>query len=301
MTDSCYQSLNLLSCLLFPVARGSVKKVEKEEEHSSITVEISRLYRQKTQIFASGGVRVRKWTGHIKMPLQCGVKSGEGDFLFTGTVRFGEAWMGCAPRYKDFLRLYHAAQQRGANPCHVDTDWAIYLPALGQVLNVWGRKLNSVYAEERKDWETGPVAEPRSFPAALWLCENKERSSWMLPSSTIAGLFFSENVFQLPFSFANEELAGFKCSKLHLVFMCIKCEWTLYILKLCMLCKKLDVQFWSYFLLQKCKKVKANYFLFCLKNDLQCNAWIHVLFRLYSCKKQTKNSKIFFFFFCPWE
>lgn len=104
------------------MARGSIKKVEQEEEHSSVTVQISRLYRQKTQVFVSGGVRVRSWTGHIKMPLQCGVRSGEGEFLFTGTVRFGEAWMGCAPRYKDFLRLYHEAQQQGTNPCHVDTD-----------------------------------------------------------------------------------------------------------------------------------------------------------------------------------
>uniref|UniRef100_A0AAQ5ZHW6 Meteorin-like protein n=1 Tax=Amphiprion ocellaris TaxID=80972 RepID=A0AAQ5ZHW6_AMPOC len=104
------------------VARGSIKKVDREEERSSVTVEISRLYRQKTQVFVSGGVRVRRWTGRIKMPRQCGVRSGEGEFLFTGTVRFGEAWMGCAPRYKDFLRLYHEAQQQGNNPCHMDVD-----------------------------------------------------------------------------------------------------------------------------------------------------------------------------------
>ncbi|XP_028268677.1 meteorin-like protein isoform X2 [Parambassis ranga] len=104
------------------VARGSIKKVDQQEDHSSVTVEIRRLYRQKTQVFVSGGVRVRNWSGQIKMPLQCGVKSGDGEFLFTGTVRFGEAWMGCAPRYKDFLRLYHEAQQQGTNPCYVDTE-----------------------------------------------------------------------------------------------------------------------------------------------------------------------------------
>ncbi|KAM3864486.1 meteorin-like protein [Diretmus argenteus] len=104
------------------VARGSIKKVEQEEELSSVTVEISRLYRQKTQVFVSGGVRVRRWTGQVKMPLRCGAKLGDGEFLFTGAVRFGEAWMGCAPRYKDFLRLYRDAQQQGTNPCHVDTD-----------------------------------------------------------------------------------------------------------------------------------------------------------------------------------
>ncbi|CAN9505643.1 unnamed protein product [Ophioblennius macclurei] len=104
------------------VARGSIRQVEQREEHSSVTVKISRLYRQKTQVFVSGGVRVRSWTGQIKMPPQCRVRSGEGEFLFTGSVRFGEAWMGCAPRYKDFLRLYRDAEQRGANPCHMDTD-----------------------------------------------------------------------------------------------------------------------------------------------------------------------------------
>ncbi|KAK1877334.1 Meteorin-like protein [Dissostichus eleginoides] len=104
------------------VGRGSIRRVEQEEEHSTVTVEISRLYRQKTHVFASGGVRVRRWTGSIKMPPQCGVRAGEGEFLFTGTVRFGEAWMGCAPRYKDFLRLYNEAEQQGTNPCHVETD-----------------------------------------------------------------------------------------------------------------------------------------------------------------------------------
>ncbi|XP_040047646.1 meteorin-like protein [Gasterosteus aculeatus] len=104
------------------VARGSIEKVEEEEERSSVTVELRRLYRQKTQVFAPGGVRVRRWTGHIKMSPQCAVRSGEGEFLFTGTVRFGEAWMGCAPRYKDFLRLYGEAQRQGTNPCHMDTD-----------------------------------------------------------------------------------------------------------------------------------------------------------------------------------
>ncbi|XP_074551947.1 meteorin-like protein [Halichoeres trimaculatus] len=104
------------------VARGTIKKVEQGEEHSTVEVEISRLYRQKTQVFVSGGVRVRRWTGHTKMPPHCGVRSGDGEFLFMGTIRFGEAWMGCAPRYKDFLRLYHEAQQQGTNPCQVDTD-----------------------------------------------------------------------------------------------------------------------------------------------------------------------------------
>lgn len=104
------------------VARGSLQGVVQQEEQSSVTVSISRLYRQKTQVFVSGGARARRWTGRVNMPLQCGVRPGEGDFLFTGTVRFGEAWMGCAPRYKDFVRLYQEAERQGTNPCQVDTD-----------------------------------------------------------------------------------------------------------------------------------------------------------------------------------
>ncbi|CAL8303677.1 unnamed protein product [Merluccius merluccius] len=104
------------------VARGSIQKVEQDEDKSSVTVAIDRLYRQKTRVFLSGGVRSRSWTGRVSMPLQCGAKPGDGEFLFTGSVRFGEAWMGCAPRFKDFLRLYAEAQRHGTNPCHVDTD-----------------------------------------------------------------------------------------------------------------------------------------------------------------------------------
>ncbi|XP_004071442.1 meteorin-like protein [Oryzias latipes] len=114
--------MHLAVCTSDFVARGTIKKVNQEEEHSSLSVEISRLYRQKTQIFVSGGVRVRNWTGLIKMPRHCGAKVGEGEFLFMGMVRFGEAWMSCAPRYKDFMRMYQEAQQLGTNLCQVDTD-----------------------------------------------------------------------------------------------------------------------------------------------------------------------------------
>ncbi|XP_030646548.1 meteorin-like protein [Chanos chanos] len=104
------------------VTRGSILGVERDEEQTSVAVTLSRLYRQKSQVFATAGGRVRRWAGTVKMPVQCGVKPGEGEFLFTGTVRFGEAWLGCAPRYKDFLRVYQAALEEGTNPCHIDTD-----------------------------------------------------------------------------------------------------------------------------------------------------------------------------------
>uniref|UniRef100_A0A8C6TQC1 Meteorin-like protein n=1 Tax=Neogobius melanostomus TaxID=47308 RepID=A0A8C6TQC1_9GOBI len=66
------------------VARGTIRQVKEEEERWSVTAEVSRLYRQKTQIFLSGGVRARSWTGQIKMPLQCGARAGEGTFFSPG-------------------------------------------------------------------------------------------------------------------------------------------------------------------------------------------------------------------------
>ncbi|KAG7262733.1 hypothetical protein CRUP_006086 [Coryphaenoides rupestris] len=120
----CTDTETLLAvCTSDFVARGSIQKVEQDEDRSSVTVAIDRLYRQKSRVFVSGGAHSRgAWSGRVSMPLSCGVQPGreDGDFLFTGSVRFGEAWMGCAPRYKDFLRLYGEARRRGTNPCVVD-------------------------------------------------------------------------------------------------------------------------------------------------------------------------------------
>ncbi|XP_057673990.1 meteorin-like protein [Corythoichthys intestinalis] len=106
------------------VARGIVTSVreETEENRSSINVDINRLYRQKTQVFVPGGPRARRWSGSITMPRQCAFKVSNDDILFTGTLRFGEARMGCATRYDDFLHWYRQAQRLGTNPCHLDTD-----------------------------------------------------------------------------------------------------------------------------------------------------------------------------------
>lgn len=54
--------------------------------------------------------------------LECGVRPGRGDFLFTGHMRFGEARLGCAPRFRDFQRLYRDAEERGLNPCEMGTE-----------------------------------------------------------------------------------------------------------------------------------------------------------------------------------
>lgn len=117
----------VVTLCVFVVGRGSILDVkqeeqEEEEDQTSVGVALSRVYRQKSEVFAQTGGRVKIWTGKLLMPHECGVKAGDGDFLFTGTVRFGQAWLACAPRYTDFLRTYRDAETRGTNPCHVDTN-----------------------------------------------------------------------------------------------------------------------------------------------------------------------------------
>ncbi|XP_029291083.1 meteorin-like protein [Cottoperca gobio] len=90
--------------------------------HSPVVVSLSRLFRQKSRVFAWGGARGRGWAGRINVPAQCSVHPGGDEYLFTGSVHFGKAWLGCAPRYKDFLKLYVRAQKAGTNPCEIDTD-----------------------------------------------------------------------------------------------------------------------------------------------------------------------------------
>ncbi|XP_031418292.1 meteorin-like protein [Clupea harengus] len=120
--------------------RGSLQPLGEREAPPGgrwLKVSLSRLYRQKTRIFTSsgGGARARRaWTGHVRAPPHCPVSLGDGgtgggggeggggDYLLTGAVRLGEAWLGCVPRYQDFLQMYRAAQARGTNPCSIDTD-----------------------------------------------------------------------------------------------------------------------------------------------------------------------------------
>ncbi|XP_039246251.1 meteorin-like protein isoform X2 [Pipra filicauda] len=105
------------------VVKGSIRNVSHDSENhmSRVDVSVQRVYRQKNRIFqqdeGSG-----EWRGPIRTLLQCKVKKGGGDFLFTGNEHFGEAWLGCAPRFKDFMFVYRAARERGANPCEFELN-----------------------------------------------------------------------------------------------------------------------------------------------------------------------------------
>lgn len=109
----------------FPLAviRGSIRSVSNDAElqESVIGVSATRIHRQKFPLFQVGG-RGGRAVGSIRTPLRCGVKPGPGTFLFTGWLHFGEAWLSCAPRYRDFQRIYEGARRTRQNPCEFPVD-----------------------------------------------------------------------------------------------------------------------------------------------------------------------------------
>ncbi|GCC27277.1 meteorin-like protein [Chiloscyllium punctatum] len=115
--------LLIAACTSDLVVRGSIRLVshDLQQEESIIDIFADKIYRQKSKTFQPIG-KSGKWLGHIKTLLHCGVKEGEGDFLFVGSMHFGEVQLGCAPRYKDFKRIYKDARDKGENPCELSTD-----------------------------------------------------------------------------------------------------------------------------------------------------------------------------------
>uniref|UniRef100_K7F6Q2 Meteorin, glial cell differentiation regulator n=1 Tax=Pelodiscus sinensis TaxID=13735 RepID=K7F6Q2_PELSI len=105
------------------VIRGNIRTVSNdvERQESVISVSATRVHRQKFTLFQPVS-KSSKSMGSIHTLLRCGVKPGPGSFLFMGWLHFGEAWLSCAPRYKDFQRIYEIAHQAHENPCEVLLD-----------------------------------------------------------------------------------------------------------------------------------------------------------------------------------
>lgn len=127
---------SLLFSLFISVVRGSIESVVEDgddEQQASVLVSVSRLYRQKRRVFEGRGRS--RWSGRVRVPRRCAIQVEQGsdsgvgqwagleEFLFTGAVRFGEARLGCALQYRDFLLMYQAAVESGRNPCHMDVNW----------------------------------------------------------------------------------------------------------------------------------------------------------------------------------
>uniref|UniRef100_H3DKW2 Meteorin-like protein n=1 Tax=Tetraodon nigroviridis TaxID=99883 RepID=H3DKW2_TETNG len=105
------------------VARGSIAAVSHDHARQTSVVEVraSRVYWQHGQVFERLPAEASR-RGRIHTLLRCSVRPGDGEFLFTGSEHFGEAWLGCAPRYKDFLSVYTAARAARRNSCHFPLD-----------------------------------------------------------------------------------------------------------------------------------------------------------------------------------
>ncbi|KAK2833506.1 hypothetical protein Q5P01_017395 [Channa striata] len=111
------------------VVRGYIKNVSHSDERQTSLVEVSavRVYWQRSGVFEhradpGSAQSTSSWHGHVHTLLQCHVKPGDGEFLFTGSEHFGEAWLGCAPRYKDFLSVYKTARAARQNSCDFPLD-----------------------------------------------------------------------------------------------------------------------------------------------------------------------------------
>ncbi|CAG06067.1 unnamed protein product, partial [Tetraodon nigroviridis] len=102
---------------------GSVEGVASGTgDAASAVAALSRLFRQKSPAFVRGPARGGRWRGRVRVPRRCGAPPPADAHLLTGSIHFGEAWLGCARRYGDFLQLYRRAERAGTNPCRVGAD-----------------------------------------------------------------------------------------------------------------------------------------------------------------------------------
>ncbi|XP_075697376.1 meteorin-like protein [Rhinoderma darwinii] len=116
------EDLLMAVCTSDFVVRGSIIHVFHDlgTQISQVDINALRVHRQRNSIFQPDDI-TGTWSGHIRTLLQCRVRKGAGDFLFTGSEHFGDAWLGCAPRYKDFIEIYQKAKKLRSNPCDFQT------------------------------------------------------------------------------------------------------------------------------------------------------------------------------------
>ncbi|XP_061741227.1 meteorin-like protein [Nerophis ophidion] len=122
-----HTELLMAACNSDFVVRGNIDKVLHDLAGHLSLVEVSaaRVHWQRSAVFrrhSDAPGSLNPWRGVIRAHLQCGIRPGDGEFLFTGSEHFGEAWLGCAPRYKDFLSIYQTAKASRQNLCDFPSD-----------------------------------------------------------------------------------------------------------------------------------------------------------------------------------
>ncbi|XP_007955656.1 meteorin [Orycteropus afer afer] len=105
------------------VMRGTIRGVthDTELQESVIHVTAAHVIRHTLPLLRAVGTGGQVQAS-IRTPLHCGVRPGPGTFLFMGWSRFGEAWLGCAPRVQEFGRVYEAARAARVLLCEVALD-----------------------------------------------------------------------------------------------------------------------------------------------------------------------------------
>ncbi len=140
--NQCLTFLNhLLLCV--SVVSGRIDGVRNSEAslESVVQVSVENVYRQIENHFSqdledSGAIQahiynwqninadtVAKYADAVMVPKKCGVRRGDGLFLFVGKFRLGKAILQCAPRLETFSKLWQRAVDKKANPCTM--NWSL--------------------------------------------------------------------------------------------------------------------------------------------------------------------------------
>lgn len=104
------------------VVVGSIEAVEnfEDSDKTHIQVAVAQIIRQRGSHFHRHKRDSPTLQGLIVTPRKCGVVKGDGLFLMTGKVRFGELKLGCAPFLSEWEALARAATSDGRMECTLD-------------------------------------------------------------------------------------------------------------------------------------------------------------------------------------
>lgn len=141
------------------VARGSILAVTDKPrlELTSLTIRASKIFQQTYPVFGHGHAHPHRtgtergtqnhqqeeeeddndisfsslveegsYVGRVMMPLQCGARWGDGEFLVMGVMRLGQPILQCAPRYEEWLALTRRAQNQAQ--CILESWRRLWLP-----------------------------------------------------------------------------------------------------------------------------------------------------------------------------
>jgi hypothetical protein len=81
-------------------------------DSTDLEVAVAQLIHQNEDVFQRLNRNDKFLYGNIQAPSSCGIHTGSGSdyFLFTGRMRLGEAKLGCAPFYNDWLKISSRAE-----------------------------------------------------------------------------------------------------------------------------------------------------------------------------------------------